>query len=645
MTLVVGAGEPLALRKAAADLANDLEKVFGRRVPEAVGPTHAGPVVICVALKENLPAGVAKPGTEETLLIQPVSQPWPGVRQAVVLTGSDLRGAIYAVYEFSQRHLGVDPFYWWTDNAPARRTRVLIPAEKLQDGPPSFRYRGWFINDEDLLTGWKPGTQDGTGISLEVWDRIYEALLRLKGNMMTPGTFLFPDEPQVKAARDRGIVITQHHIEVVGLNTYRWPDDQPYSIFGHPDLLARAWKNAVNGYLPDQEVIWTVGMRGRHDRAFWADDKQAPKDDAGHAKAIRQAIDRQMEIVRASRRDPYFLMNAWQEAVPLVRSAALKIPEGVHLVWPDNGHGIIRDENTIAAGQGVYYHTAMFNSRANQLTEMVPLERIQRELGRAAKAGATEYLLVNTSDLRPVTLTTRAVMELAWNAKSWQNAAAPAEYLARWSREEFGRRAADAASAYYRAYFAAPGRYGPAEQETLADNAYHSFARDLLVRFIQGKPTPSAAHLAKVASEAEPRWVTVQAAAERTARSVPAERRDFLQSHILTQAGIHLYSNRMLMHVGQAVTAPSAEQVRLLKAAADDAAKVLESMKAAEYGKWEGFYDGDLMVDVRHSIALINAAIAKIETGRPTDGVKLTVYDDAYGRIKAYQGNRRVNVQ
>ena len=655
VTLLVGSGEPVALRKAAADLANDLEKVFGRRVRQESEPSKAGPVVICIALEKNLPAGVARPATRETLLIQPVNQPWPGVRQAVVLTGSDLRGAIYAVYEFSHRHLGVDPFYWWTDNEPPHRRQVVVPAPGLQDGPPSFRYRGWFINDEDLLTGWKPGTKDRTGISLEVWDRLYEALLRLKGNMITPGTFLFPDEPQVKAARDRGIVITQHHIEVVGTNTYRWPEDQPYSIFSRPDLLSRAWKNAVNGYLPDQEVLWTVGFRGRHDRPFWMDDKDAPPDDAGRAKAIRGAIDTQMEIVRSARPDPFVLMNAWQEAVPLVRSGALKIPEGVHLVWPDNGHGIIRDENAMAAGQGVYYHTAMFNRRANQLTEMVPLERIQRELGRAARAGATEYLLVNTSDLRPVTLTTRAVMDLAWNAPAWLKPEAPAEYLKRWSREEFGEGAIDAASAYYRAYFAAPGRYGAAEQETLADNAYHTFARDLLVCFMQGSRSfffpeldlgATAALSVRAAREAEPRWAAVQSAAQRAAKVVPPARRDFAQSHILTQAAIHYYSNRMLLDVGEAVTAPAGERVALLKTAAADAEKVLESLKTAEYGKWKGFYDGDLFVNVRYSIALIDAAIAKIETGKPTPGLKIAISpEDPYVTLKAYQGNRRVNLQ
>jgi hypothetical protein len=277
---------------------------------------------------------------------------------------------------------------------------------------------------------------------------------------------------------------------------------------------------------------------------------------------------------------------------------------------------------------------------------MVPLERIQRELGRAAKAGATEYLLINTSDLRPVTLTTRAVMELAWDSQSWQKTDAPAGYLARWSREEFGASGADAASAYYRAYFAAPGRYGPAEQETLADNAYHYFARDILVHFIQGKAAPTAARFLVVAREAEPRWAAVQAAAERAAKAAPAARREFVQSHILTQAAIHLYSNRMLMHVAEAIGAPADRQAPLLKSAAADAERVLQSMKAAEYGKWKGFYDGDLMVNVRHSSALIDAAIAKIETGKPTDGVKIAVQPaDPYVTLKAYQGTRRVNLQ
>jgi hypothetical protein len=50
----------------------------------------------------------------------------------------------------------------------------------------TYRYRGWFMKNEDLLTGWAPGDVDGTGMSLKVRDRAFEALLRLKGDMIIP---------------------------------------------------------------------------------------------------------------------------------------------------------------------------------------------------------------------------------------------------------------------------------------------------------------------------------------------------------------------------------------------------------------------------------------------------------------------------
>ena len=657
-TVLIDPREPAALQQAARDLVSDLGKVLGKpaRLVDSAG--HAGAVTLCVALQHNLPAAVSRPSGWETLHIRALANPWPGspVKQALVLTGSDVRGAIYAVYHFSQHFLGIDPFWFWTDQTPRRMSSLRIPGETaITDGPPAFRYRGWFINDEDLLTGWKPGPD---GIAPEAWEPLFEALLRLKGNMIVPGTFLFPDEPQVRAAGERGLVISQHHIEVLGLNTYRWPEDQPYSFTSNPETMISAWRNAVRGYSPGQEVIWTVGYRGRHDRAFWFDDPGAGSTDEERALTIRRAIDKQLDIVRAERPNPHFLMNAWIEAVPLVRQGFLKIPDGVTLVWPDNGHGIVRDEGTIARGHGVYYHTAMYNSAANQLTEMVPLERIQRELGRAARNGGTEYLLVNTSDLRPVVMTTRAVMELAWNAAPWIDAGRnePQAFLEKWCREEFGDRAAPGVARYYQAYFAAPGRYGSEEARTLADNAYHTFARHILIDMISGKglvPTRhqplvkdipgSATLMVNATREAEPRWAAARELAVKTAPLVPAERKPFFQSHVLTQLDIHEYSNRMLKLVAEArlVSDPAAKKKRIA-AAIQELEAVLKALQAAEYGQWAGFYRRELFTNVRHTLALAKACAGHLD-GKPLPAdVPIEVRPaDPYVELKAYQAKRR----
>ena len=343
-TLLIDRNEPGAVQKAASDLASDMGKVFGARIQVVHRPADAKAVTVWIGLRGPLPRGMERPSGWEVLTIRVVRDPCPKspIREAIVLTGSDMRGTIYAVYQFSQQFLGVDPLYWWTDHEPAKKTQVLVPSELNEvQGPPTFRYRGWFTNDEDLLTGWKPGIADGTGISLEVWDHIFEAILRLKGNMVTPGTFIFPYEPQVVAAGERGLIITQHHVEPLGLNTYRWPSDQPYSFTSHPDLLAGAWRRAVKQYR-NSEVVWTVGYRGQHDRPFWEYDQSAPSTDEGRASVIRAAIENEMEIVRAEDRNPVFAMNAWRESAKFVMEGLLRLPAGVTLVWPDNGHGLTR---------------------------------------------------------------------------------------------------------------------------------------------------------------------------------------------------------------------------------------------------------------------------------------------------------------
>ena len=395
--------------------------------------------------------------------------------------------------------------------------------------------------------------------------------------------------------------------------------------------------------LPGQEVLWTVGYRGRHDRPFWMDDQAAPKDDAGRARAIQDAVDRQIAIVRSERKDPFFVMNAWSEAVPLIQQGLLKVPDGVTLVWPDGGNGLIRDDSRIAKGQGVYYHTAMLSGSHNQLTEMVPPERIRRELGRAYIAGATTYLLDNTSDIRPVLMTTRALMELAWDPKPWtdSNHDESAAFLDRWSREQFGDAAAARVAECYRAYFAAPGRYGEAEDQVMADNRYHTVAvpaalRAAGLKVSQRMPPDRALAMCR---DAEPRWARLDGQTRAVIEAIPSDRRNFFQGHVLTQVDLHLHANRMLQQAEEAALASTpAARIEHLQSAAREVQFQLDALAAAEYGKWKGFYRGEIFVNLRYTQQVLQYAIDRIQ-GKTT--AEPAPRPDGYKVIKAYQGNRR----
>jgi hypothetical protein len=672
-TLLIDPHEPLPIQKAAQDLASDMASVFGTAPRVAHRPSEASANTICITFSANLPNAEMKPSGWEVLRIQEAPNPaaWPGssAQHVLLLTGSDVRGVIYAIYDFAQRFLGVDPLYWWTDHAPARQTSVTVPAGFVETQGPTFHYRGWFMNDEDLMTGWAPGDAEGSGISLEVWDRVFEALLRLKGDMIIPNTFVFPYEPQVRAAGERGLIINQHHQEPLGLNTYQWPPDVPYTL----ERLEAAWKCAVSQYPKDLEIVWTVGLRGKYDHPFWLDMPDAPSTPEGRARMIQTAIEQEMNIVRTEWPDPHppFIMNTWMEGIRMMRSGLLKMPEGVTLVWADDGAGSIMDGGLISEGEGVYYHTAVIGANSNHFTERVPPERIAHELGRAVKAGATAYLMLNPSDVRPVPMSTRAVMELAWNATPWVGPEEPSTYLDQWSREEFGEKASPQLAQYYRAYFAAPARYGDQEDETLGDNYYPNIIRDLLVRIITDNPESVARFnnncqgaksypeytrfLKKICQEAEPRWQKAQTLAAEAEPLVPPARRPFFQAHVLTEMDVHIHWNRALRDIASAAQpqTPAPERLADVRKSIPEIQAVLTAAEAADYGKWQGFHTrGDWFDDVPLTLDLARVCASKLAGNKLTAGQQETlklgvhyIHDDTssvYIRAKAYQKGQKV---
>ena len=76
------------------------------------------------------------------------------VKTFFIAARNDL-GLVYGLLEYSRRFLGVDPFWFWTDKSPERRDAIHIPEEEYDSPEPFVRFRGWFVNDEVCLIGWR----------------------------------------------------------------------------------------------------------------------------------------------------------------------------------------------------------------------------------------------------------------------------------------------------------------------------------------------------------------------------------------------------------------------------------------------------------------------------------------------------------
>jgi hypothetical protein len=684
VTILLGPDEPLPIVEATQDLQGDFEKVFGKKPAIVHRSEDAAPVTILIGERSKLPEAFrpAVPSERESFMISVTTAEWNKSRptRVVLLAGADMRGTIYAIYQFSEEYLGIDPQYYWTDHQPVRRTQIELPSSLMKKFPaPVFKYRGFFINDEDLLTGWAPGDKDGTGISLAAWNKIFETILRLKGNMVAPGTWIFSNEPQIKLAGQRGLIVTQHHAIPLGLNVARWPKDVPYNYTTHPEILERAWKNAVVAYPPGQEVLWTVGLRGLSDITYASMDPSVQGSDKALGHLITKAIADQMQIVRLVHPDAQFITSLWMEGARLVQQGDLIIPPEVSTVWTDDGYGYLQDKGEVAKGQGAYYHVAMMNGRANQLTEMVPVERIFSELGRYIRAGATDYLLVNTSDIRPVPLTIKAVMETAWKGVPAGGAEASDQFLRRWASEEFGKQAASRVAEVYQDYFKAPAHFGEPEHQ-YGDQIYHTEARHMMLAYmiappLYGLPSQSpqwvpphifgqGAYEKGMAngwlgdaiqreipqcSGAQPRWDAVWRKALAAEPLIPAERRPFYRAEVLAMIAINRESNRMLLDVSTAIKQAQSGEMAQARQSAARALAALEGIRlaeaAAEYGQWKNWYRGDWLTGVYRTREMVEI-FTKFLTDPLTHLPPPVFWDgwEAYYHIMRYEGDRSADV-
>ena len=300
-------------------------------------------------------------------------------------------------------------------------------------------------------------------------------------------------------------------------------------------------------------------------------------------------------------------------------------------MWADTGYGYLQDNGEVTKGQGAYYHVAMYNAMANQLTEMVPMERVEAELGRYIKAGATSYLLINTSDIRPVAMMTRAVMDVGWGGLQGP-AANDMEFYRRWAAKEFGERAAPKTAEIYKEYFQAPAsRPNTNPPLPYGDNYYHTLARRLLLDYMVGSPLyalpgqnpkwvkPNAitnvrgerpellvpeeakAEIERC-GEAQPRWNALWNKAVAAESLVPAGRHPYYHAQVLTMIAIHRESNRVLSLVAQAVLAAHNGQAAQARSLAQQALaafdEIDEAESDAEYGKWKNWYRGDWLTGI-----------------------------------------------
>src|SRR5215510_13507181 len=599
--IVVGANEGSNVKQAAAFLAGDIERISGQRPAIIEQPTEGRVAIHLVTL------GVGR--IPDEVGASAMQGQWEAYRVAtagndVWLVGSTSRGTAFAVYTLSER-LGVDPLYIWTGYIPEHHNPLILKRTRFAQGPPTVRYRGFFHDDEDILPrpfdarGYPSQTGD---VSLDWYKRFFETALRLKMNMVAPYTRVHRRMEVQQLASDWGLYYTSHHYDILlsnpfGITTFHLAAERgvkpEYDWFTNHDGVLAYWKGGVMENR-NIDAIWPVGMRGTSDRAYTFPPGTT---DEQKAQTFHDVIAAQVDMVKQllpKERAPIFHFTMYTEMLDQYRKnpQAFGLPDDVIIVWPDDNDGYMRGLPTELGRwkHGVYYHLAYLGGNlSKQIVNMVPPQTLATEFQKIVKSGATEFMLVNTSETREYVMGARMIADITWDAPSVYAAPDPAgRFVKWWSREYFGPGSATVARAAYDWY---DSLLNVPDKIWYGSEAVEGLVRRLSDRVAGNPPSPVSADTVTQLQARERELAAALAATSKAKQAMTLEQQQYFAENLELGFQVAERQTHAALLLADALKAPTTDRMWALVQRAQAALDQLEiDLLRAEHPPFERWY-------------------------------------------------------
>ncbi len=486
VTLLVADNDKKGVLIAASNLQKDFERVCGSKAALLNAPSpDTKRYVIAGTLESSYIKQIVKAkkidekelkGKVEKYLMTVVDNPLPGVDEALVIAGSDMRGTIYGIYELSEQ-IGVSPWYDWMDVPAVRHTNLAIQKGTYTAGEPAVRYRGLFLNDEaPCLTSWVKNTFGTNYGGHDFYARVFELILRLRGNYLWPAmwmwTFYGDDPLNSPTANDMGVIMGTSHHEPMARNHQEWARHRKeygeWNYVTNQKVIDNFFREGVRRSKDNEDII-TIGMRGDGDTAMGAkeghDDEFVPDDNAT-IKLLEKIMKNQRDIIaKETGRPAKERTQLWAlyKEVQRYYDKGLKVPDDVIILLCDDNWGDIRrlptaEERKHKGGFGMYYHVDYVGApRNSKWLNVTPIQHIWDQLTLTYQYGVDKLWVLNVGDLKPMEYPITFFMDFAWNPNRY-NAANLMDHPKKFCAQQFGESQADEAARILNLYSQYAGR-------------------------------------------------------------------------------------------------------------------------------------------------------------------------------------------
>jgi len=417
VTIYVANDEERGVMRAAQNLKTDLEVVCGATV-----------VFVDKAADARIVAGTAgKLKMYKKELAGKTEQYMLDARQGqLAIVGSDRRAAIFGIYELS-RQIGVSPWYFWADAPIVPQKAIYINNGVRTDGEPAVRWRGLFLNDEaPCLTGWVKNTFGTNYGDHHFYEKVFELILRLKGNMLWPamwGWAFYADDPEnSKLADEMGVIMGTSHHEPMARNHQEYARNRnAYGAWNYQtneEGLNRFFREGIERMKGTDDIV-TIGMRGDGDEAMGnsTDTKLMERIVANQRKIIQQVTG------RPAKETPQ--VWALYKEVQDYYDAGFRVPDDVTMLVCDDNWGNIRrvpnaQERKHRGGWGIYYHVDYVGAPRNtKWLNVTQTQQMFEQLSLGYDFGIEKMWILNVGDLKPMEYPIQLFMDMAWSPKRY----------------------------------------------------------------------------------------------------------------------------------------------------------------------------------------------------------------------------------
>ncbi|HYM93740.1 MAG TPA: glycosyl hydrolase 115 family protein, partial [Chitinophagaceae bacterium] len=450
-TIYADANDYWLIEKVSGFLQNDIQMVTGQK-PELVNVLHglSKNVIIIGSLDKSLlikklidekklnVAGIK--GKWDAYEIQTIKNPFKGIQNALVITGSNKRGVAYGVFELSKQ-LGVSPWYWWADVPVKKKLTIYIKSGVLITDAPKVKYRGIFINDEaPAFSGWTK--EKFGGVNHNVYEKMFELILRLKGNYLWPAMWgnAFNDDDTLNPilADKYGIVMGTSHHEPMLRAQQEWKryGKGPWDYTKNDSVLRAFWKKGIEN-MGSHESIVTIGMRGDGDK---------PMTQGTAISLLEKIVADQRKIIQDVTHKPASQtpqLWALYKEVQDYYDKGMRVPNDVTLLLCDDNWGNIRKlpkltDKPRSGGYGIYYHFDYVGGPRNyKWINTNNIARVWEQMHLAYEYNVRQIWIVNVGDLKPMEFPISFFLDYAWDPDKW-NEDNLENYYTQWAARQFG---------------------------------------------------------------------------------------------------------------------------------------------------------------------------------------------------------------